>query len=101
MPQKSDDSKGQSRWLGFLQIVLILAVVAVALHFARAPDRAERETVRSLSAEDTKPVVSVVQPTQTSQALTAELTGSVSLSERARIKLILPALVMIAEGRQE
>ena len=65
MPQKSDDYKGQSRWLGFLQIVLILAVVVVALYFARAPDRVERETVSTLSAEDTKPVVSVVQPTQT------------------------------------
>ena len=85
MPQKSDDHKGQSRWLGFLQIVLILAVVVVALYFARAPDRVERETVSALSAEDTKPVVSVVQPTQTSQSLTVELTGSVSLSERARI----------------
>ncbi len=89
MPQKSDDSKGrpgQSRWLGFFQILLILAVIAVALYFARAPDRVERDIVSALSAEDTKPVVSVIRPTQTDQALTVALTGSVSLSERARLK---------------
>ena len=89
MPQKSDDSKdrpGQSRWLGFVQIVLILAVIAVALYFARAPDRVERDAVSALSAEDTMPVVSVIRPTQTDQALIVALTGAVSLSEKARLK---------------
>ena len=89
MPQKSDDSKGrpgQSRWLGFVQIVLILAVIAVALYLARAPDRVDRDTVSTLSAEDAKPVVSVIQPTQSDQALSVELTGSVSLSQGARLK---------------
>ena len=89
MPQKSDDSKGrpgQSRWLGFVQIVLILAVIAVALYFARAPERVEREPVAALSAQDTRPVVSVIRPTQTDQALTVALTGSVSLAQRARLR---------------
>ena len=89
MARTSDGSKdpsGRPRWLGFVQVVLILAVVAVALYFARAPDRVEREAVSALSAEDTRPVVSVIQPAQTDQALTVELTGSVGLSERARIK---------------
>ena len=89
MPQKSDDSKGrpgQSRWLGFAQIVLILAVVAVALYFAQAPDRVGRDTVSALSAEDTRPVVNVLQPMQTDQALTVDLTGSVRASETARLK---------------
>ena len=89
MPQKSDDSQdrsGQSRWLGFVQIVLILAVIAVALYFARAPERIERETVSALSPEDTRPVVSVMQPERTGQSLTVELTGAVGLSERARLK---------------
>ena len=89
MPQKSDDSKGrpgQSRWLGFAQIVLILAVIAVALYFARAPERIERESVSTLSPEDTRPVVSVMQPERTGQSLTVELTGAVGLSESARLR---------------
>ena len=89
MPQKSDDSKdrpGRSRWLGFVQIVLILAVIAGALYFARAPERIERETVPALSPDDTRPVVSVMQPERTGQSLTVELTGAVGLSERARVK---------------
>ena len=89
MSQKSDDSKdrpGQSRWLGFFQIVLILAVIAVALYFARAPERIERETVSALSPEDTRPVVSVMQPERTGQSLNVELTGAVGLSRRAGVK---------------
>ena len=89
MPQKSDDSKGrpgQSRWLGFVQIVLILAVVAVALYFARAPERVEREAASTLSPEDTQPVVGVIRPERTGQSLVVELTGAVGLSERARLK---------------
>ena len=89
MPQKSDGSKvrpSRPPWLGFVQIVLILAVIAVALYYARAPDRIERDAVSALSAEATRPVVSVIEPTQTSQALTVQLTGSVSLSEKARLK---------------
>ena len=89
MPRKSDDSKGrpgQSRWLGFVQIVLILAVIAVALYFARAPERVEREAVSALSPEDTRPVVSVMQPERTGQSLIVKLTGAVGLSERAKVK---------------
>ena len=89
MAQTPDDSKGRpgsSRWLGFVQVVLILAVVAVALYLARAPERVARDAVPALSPEDTRPVVGVVQPTPTRHALTVNLTGSVGLSERARVK---------------
>ena len=89
MVQKSGDSDGRpdrSRWLGFFQIVLILAVVAVALYLARAPERVERDAVSALSAEDSRPVVSVIHPTRTDQALTVALTGEVSLAQTARLK---------------
>ena len=89
MAQTSDDSKApprRSRWLGFLQIVLILGVIAVALYFARAPERMESDAVSTLTTVDSKPVVRVVRPAQDRQALTVELTGSVSLSQRARLK---------------
>ena len=89
MAQTSDDSKTpprRSRWLGFLQIVSILGVIAVALYFARAPERMESDAVSTLTTVDSKPVVRVIRPAQDRQALTVELTGSVSLSQRARLK---------------
>ena len=89
MVRKSGDSDGRpgrSRWLGFVQVALILAVVAVALYLARAPERVERDAVSALSAEDSRPVVSVIHPTRTDQALTVALTGEVSLAQRARLK---------------
>lgn len=89
MVQKSGDSDGRtgrSRWLGFIQVALILAVVAVALYLARAPERVERDAVPALSAEDSRPVVSVIHPTRTDQALTVALTGEVSLAQTARLK---------------
>ena len=89
MVQKSGDPDGRpgrSRWLGFVQVALILAVVAVALYLARAPERVERDAVSALSAEDSRPVVSVIHPTRTDQALTVALTGEVSLAQRARLK---------------
>lgn len=58
----------------------------MALYFARAPERIERETVSTLSPEDTRPVVSIMQPERTGQSLTVELTGAAGLSERARVK---------------
>ena len=89
MVQKSGDPDGRpgrSRWLGFVQVALILAVVAVALYLARAPERVERDAVSALSAQDSRPVVSVIHPTRTDQALTVALTGEVSLAQRARLK---------------
>lgn len=89
MVQKSgepDGRPGRSRWLGFVQVALILAVVAVALYLARAPERVERDAVSALSAQDSRPVVSVIHPTRTDQALTVALTGEVSLAQRARLK---------------
>ena len=59
--------------------------VAVAVYFARAPERVERVDRAALASEDRKPVVSVVRPEPTEQALTLSLTGSVKLKERATV----------------
>lgn len=82
----SEGRAGRSRWLGLVQVVVILAVVAVALYLARAPERVERDAVPAPSAQDARPVVSVIRPTPTDQALTVALTGAVGLSGRARLK---------------
>ena len=76
---------GRPRWLGYVQLVLIVAAVAVALWFARAPERVQRGVVSDLTDEKAKPAVSVVRPAPATQSLTVELTGSVRMERRTRI----------------
>ncbi len=52
---------------------------------ARAPERVERIDRSALETGERRPVVSVVRPTPTDQALTLCLTGSVVLKERATV----------------
>ena len=88
MPQDMTDPgerTGRPQWLGYLQLVAILGVIAVALYFARAPERVERVDSAALETQERRPVVSVVRPTPTQQALTLRLTGSIVLKERATI----------------
>ena len=88
MPQDTKsprDGAGRPQWPGYLQIAAIVGVVAVALFFARAPERVERFAESDLTPEARKPVVRVVQPAATEQALTLKLTGSVRLKERATV----------------
>lgn len=81
----SGAGSGRPRWLGYVQLVLILAAIAVALWFARAPERVVRGVASDLTDERARPVVSVVRPVATEQALTVELTGSVRMERRVRI----------------
>lgn len=88
MPKKLDDSEGrsgQSRWSGYAQIVLVLAVIALALYFARAPERIQRDTLSGVASRDIKPVVGVIRPTPADQSLTVRLTGAVRLEEKATV----------------
>ena len=84
-PGGPEGRSGRPRWLGYVQVVLIVAAVAVALWFARAPDRVEREVPADLTGEKAKPVVSVIRPAPVTQSLTVELTGSVRMERRTRI----------------
>ena len=70
MATKRDDSgAGQDRsgWVGYVQIIVILAAIAVALYFAQAPDRVRRDVASDLGAERGKPVVDVIRPESTAQ----------------------------------
>lgn len=84
MPQ---DTAGpdRPRWFGYLQLAIILGAVAVALYLARAPERVERIDRSALETQERRPVVSVVRPMRTEQALTLRLTGSVVLKEKAAV----------------
>ena len=88
MPKTLDDSEGrsgQSRWSGYAQIVLVLAVIAIALYFARAPERVQRGAISGMASEDIKPVVGVIRPAPADRSLTVRLTGAVRLEEKATV----------------
>ncbi len=74
---------GKPRWLGFAQLTLILLAIAVALYFARAPERVARETITGV--EQAEPVVNLVQPASVRYALTFDLTGSVTLGRKVGV----------------
>ena len=80
-----EDRTGKSQWSGYLQLAAILDAIAVALYFAQAPERVERIDRSALANQERKPVVRVVQPTPADQSLMLNLTGSVTLKERATV----------------
>ena len=81
----SESAGGRPRWLGVVQLVLIVAAIAVALWFARAPERVQRGVASHLTDERAKPAVSVIRPAPVAQSITVELTGSVRMERRTRI----------------
>ena len=49
-PVSESEARGRRpRWFGFVQLVLILAAIAAALYFARAPERVVRGVASDLS----------------------------------------------------
>lgn len=88
MAQETTEPQGGSgrpKWMGYAQSVLIVAAIAVALYFARAPSQLEREPVSDLSFEQVKPTVTAMKPTATEHALSVDVTGGVTLAGKARI----------------
>lgn len=86
MTQESIDtarSSGERRWFGYAQLALIVLVIAVALYFARAPERVERGPV-SVSGE-AAPVVHTVRPELTEHLHRIELTGTVTLDRKLTV----------------
>ena len=78
-----DSPSRKPRWLGFAQLALIVVAVAVALYFARAPDRVERGPITG--AAQATPVVGVVKPAATAHTLTLKLTGTVTLERKTTV----------------
>ena len=72
------------RWLGYVQLALIVIAIAVALYFAQAPNRVERGPVSG--AVQAMPVVSVVKPAATEHVIKVNLTGSVRAERRAKVR---------------
>ena len=76
---------GRPRWLGYVQLALVIAAIAIALWFARAPERVQRGVASDLAGEKAKPAVSVIRPAPVTRSLTVDLTGSVRMERRTRI----------------
>ncbi len=88
MAQETTEPQGRSgrpKWLGYAQLILILAAVGVALYFAQAPSGVDRDPISDLAVEQAKPTVAVIQPTPTEHALTVDLTGGVTLHGNVRV----------------
>ena len=75
----------RARWMGYAQLVLILAAIGVALYFAQAPSRVERAPISDVALDQTNPTVTVIQPAPTEQALRVDLTGGVTLHGKVKI----------------
>ncbi len=78
------DPYKRSRWLGYAQLAVILAAIALALFLARAPNRVER--VSDSEAAQSTPVVSVVTPNSTQYVVTETLTGTVRAERRVTVR---------------
>ena len=81
----SKDGFSQRSWLGYAQVAFVLGAIALALYLARAPGRIDRGAIPELSPDAAQPTVTVIRPAATDQSLTVELTGSVTLEEKASV----------------
>ena len=79
MPKTLDDSEGrsgQSRWSGYARIVLVLAMIAFALDFARAPERVQRDTLAGVASRDIESVAGVIRPAPADQLTATAMAAS-------------------------
>jgi len=81
----SRDGSGQRSWRGYAQLAFVLGAIAVALYLARAPGRIDRGAIPDQSPDSALPTVTVIHPASTEQSLSVELTGSVTLEEKASV----------------
>jgi len=81
----STDGSGQPSWRGYAQVAFVLGAIALALYLARAPSRIDRSAIDDLSPDSAGTTVTVIRPASTEQSLRVELTGSVTLEDKASV----------------
>ena len=89
MQQQVNDSEGRSSrpaWFGYVQLGVILVLVAIALYLARAPGRANLDITPGQVTDTGKPAVNVILPVATEQALTVKLTGTVRAYDQVAVR---------------
>lgn len=62
---------------GYLQLLLVIAVVVAGLYFGQAPKRATVDPTEALGAEAAPPLVNVVMPSRAAHSAGVTLTGAV------------------------
>ena len=93
--------KPKRRWAGTTQVVVVIALVLLALLYARAPDN-DNTALQIGAGEDPAPLVNVVHPVAGANMLTVAATGSVDVRNRValtpqvtgRVVSISPSLVV-------
>lgn len=78
---ENDPSRPRGRRLGIVQIGVVVALVLLALVYARAPRQGSGDALPSLAGRgsETPPLVRVVRPVSASTALRIEATGAVAV----------------------
>ncbi len=76
-------SSGERRWLGYTQFILLILIVAIALYFAKAPSRVDRDPDTAYG--EIEPVVYTVEPEPTEYVQQIGLTGTITLDRKLTV----------------
>ena len=82
----SEDRSARPAWTGYVQLGVILVLIAIALYFARAPGRVSLDMAPGQVEDESRPVVNVIRPEPTEQSLTVKLTGTVRTHDQVGVR---------------
>ena len=82
--EKEDTKDERGNWIGYLQIAVIVGIIAIAIYFARAPEQVAIDENGTLG-EKLSPIVTIMKPESQSYNFRLETTGSITLKERVTI----------------
>lgn len=94
MAEQTQSGESRGRWLGYVQIGLLLLLLVGAIYFAQSPDRLRPASTSELEFGVAQtPLVNVINPTSTQQRISVQLTGNVRLERRTNISAEVSARV--------